>query len=79
MLRETRVGLHGRFSHRATNYGADIAQRPAVIDVPHEKGHVILFSPNPVWRGETQGSYFLVFNAILNFDNLDAGRKYDDR
>jgi len=57
--------------------GADIAQRPAVIDVPHEKGHVVLFSPNPVWRGETQGSYFLVFNAILNFDNLDAGRKYD--
>ncbi len=57
--------------------GADIAQRPAIIDVPHEKGHVLLFSPNPVWRGETQGSYFLVFNAILNFDNLDAGRKYD--
>jgi hypothetical protein len=59
--------------------GADIAQRPAVIDVPHEKGHVILFSPNPVWRGETQGSYFMVFNAILNFDNLDAGRKYDSK
>jgi hypothetical protein len=59
--------------------GADIAQRPAVIDVPREKGHVLLFSPNPVWRGETQGSYFLVFNAILNFDNLDAGRKYDAR
>jgi hypothetical protein len=57
--------------------GADIAQRAAVIDVPHEKGHVLLFSPNPVWRGETQGSYFLVFNAILNFDNLDTGRKYD--
>lgn len=59
--------------------GADIAQRPAVIDVPHEKGHVLLFSPNPVWRGETKGSYFLVFNAILNFDNLDAGRKYDTK
>ena len=57
--------------------GADIAQRPAVVDVPHEKGHVLLFSPNPVWRGETQGSYFLVFNAILNFDNLDAGRMLD--
>jgi hypothetical protein len=59
--------------------GADIAQRPAVIDVPHDKGHVLLFSPNPVWRGETQGSYFLVFNAILNFDNLDAGRTYDTK
>ncbi len=59
--------------------GNSIAQRPAVVDVPHDKGHVILFSPNPMWRGETQGSYFMVFNAILNFDNLDAGRKVDVR
>ena len=59
--------------------GASIAQRPAVVDVPHDKGHVILFSPNPMWRGETQGSYFMVFNAILNFDNLDAGRTLDPR
>lgn len=59
--------------------GNEIAQKPAVIDVPHDKGHVVLFSNNPVWRGETQGSYFLVFNAILNFDNLDTGRKLDPR
>jgi hypothetical protein len=59
--------------------GNEIAQRPAVIDVPVEKGHVVLFSNNPIWRGETQGSYFLVFNAILNFDNLDAGRKPDEK
>jgi len=26
-----------------------------------------------MWRGETMGSYFLVFNAMLNFDHLDAG------
>jgi hypothetical protein len=59
--------------------GSDIAQRPAVIDVPLDKGHIVLFSPNPIWRGETQGSYFLVFNAILNYDNLDAGRKVDSK
>ena len=59
--------------------GADIAQRPMVIDVPMAKGHVVLFSNNPIWRGETQGSYFLVFNAILNYDNLDAGRKLDEK
>lgn len=55
--------------------GGEIARRPAVIDVPVESGHVLLFSNNPFWRAETQGSYFLVFNAILNFDNLNAGRK----
>jgi len=59
--------------------GADIAQRPAVIDAPLEKGHVVLFANNPIYRGETIGSYFLVFNTILNFDNLNAGRKVDAR
>jgi hypothetical protein len=59
--------------------GAEIAQRPAVIDVPMDKGHVVLFSNNPVWRAETHGTYFLVFNAILNFDSLNAGRKLDEK
>ena len=59
--------------------GADIAQRPAVIDTPLEKGHVVLFANNPIYRGETIGSYFLVFNTILNFDNLNAGRKVDPK
>jgi hypothetical protein len=59
--------------------GADIAQRPVVIDVPMEKGHVVLFGNNPVYRGETIGSYSLVFNAMLNFDNLNAGRTLDAR
>jgi hypothetical protein len=59
--------------------GGDVAQRPLVVDAPLEKGHVVLFSNNPVWRGSTVGSYFLVFNTILNHDNLNAGRKLDPR
>lgn len=59
--------------------GNEIAQHAAVIDVPVENGHVVLFSNNPIWRGETIGSYFLVFNAILNFDHLDTGRKLDEK
>ncbi len=59
--------------------GGEIAQHAAVVDVPLDKGHVVAFSNNPIWRGETQGSYFLVFNALLNFDQLDAGRKVDPR
>lgn len=55
--------------------GSELAERAAVIDVPFEQGHVVLFSNNPIWRGETQGSYFLVLNSIINFDNLNAGRK----
>ncbi len=59
--------------------GNEIAQHAAVIDVPVDQGHIVLFSNNPIWRGETLGSYFLVFNAILNFDHLDAGRKLDEK
>jgi hypothetical protein len=59
--------------------GAEIAQRPMVIDVPIDKGHVIVFSNNPIWRGETHGSYAMVLNAILNHDHLDAGRKLDEK
>jgi len=59
--------------------GDEIAQHAAVIDSPLERGHVVLFSNNPFWRGQTSGSYFLVFNTILNFDNLNAGRKVDQK
>lgn len=54
--------------------GRELANRPAVVDVPRGKGHVLLFANNPIWRNETQGSYFLLFNAMLNFDHLGAGR-----
>ena len=53
--------------------GAEIAQRPMVVDVPVDKGHVVLFSNNPIWRGETHGSYFLVLNAILNSRQPERG------
>ncbi|HEX8835567.1 MAG TPA: M14 family zinc carboxypeptidase [Candidatus Acidoferrum sp.] len=55
--------------------GEEIAQHPAVVDAPAGKGHVVLFSINPVYRGETWGTYSMVLNTILNFDSLNAGRK----
>lgn len=57
--------------------GGDIAQRPAVVDAPMGQGHTVLFAINPLWRGYTTGTYSLVFNTILHFDNLNAGRKLD--
>jgi Zinc carboxypeptidase len=59
--------------------GGELAQHPAVVDASYGEGHVVLFSNNPFWRAETKGSYFLVFNAILNFDSLNAGRKLADK
>lgn len=56
------------------NGGAELAGKAAVIDVPVGKGHVVMFANNPMWRHETHGSFSLLWNAILNFDNLGVGR-----
>ncbi|HEX5235078.1 MAG TPA: M14 family zinc carboxypeptidase [Silvibacterium sp.] len=47
-----------------------IAQHAAVVDAHLGTGNVLLFSINPIYRGETIGSYGMVFNAILNFGQL---------
>jgi hypothetical protein len=52
--------------------GDEMAGRAAVVDARYGKGHVLLFASNPIWRGETIGSYPLVLNAIVNFDRLGA-------
>src|SRR5882672_541348 len=54
--------------------GSELANAPAVIDVPVGRGHVVMFANNPMWRHQTQGSFFLLFNAALNFDSLNTER-----
>src|SRR6185436_3910902 len=54
--------------------GNELANRPAIVDVPVGRGHVVMFATNPMWRHQTQGEFFLVFNAALNYDNLSVGR-----
>ena len=55
--------------------GSEMAERAAVVDARYGKGHVLLFASNPMWRGETIGSYPLVIDAIRNFDKLDKPAK----
>jgi hypothetical protein len=59
--------------------GNEIADHAAVVDSPEGTGHVVMFSTNPIYRGETVGNYSLVLNTIMNFDNLNAGRKLADK
>ncbi|MBS1787596.1 MAG: hypothetical protein JST85_07740 [Acidobacteria bacterium] len=54
--------------------GSELAGKPAVLDVPVGKGHVVMFANNPMWRHETHGSFSLLFNAALNYDHLNVGR-----
>ncbi len=55
--------------------GSELAQTPAVIDVPLGRGHIVLFATNPMWRQQTQGSFMLLLNTALHFDNLHVGRR----
>jgi hypothetical protein len=48
-----------------------IAERAIVVDAHLGQGNVLLFANNPIYRGETIGTYGLVFNAILNHDHLE--------
>ena len=56
------------------NGGSELAGSPAVVDAKVGEGHVVMFSINPFWRNQTHGAYFLVFNAMMNYKNLDAGK-----
>jgi hypothetical protein len=52
--------------------GEELAGRPAVLDAPVGQGHVVLFAIRPFWRWETQGSFALAFNTILNWNDLNV-------
>ncbi|HEX5424621.1 MAG TPA: hypothetical protein VFW94_13825, partial [Candidatus Acidoferrales bacterium] len=54
--------------------GNELAEAPAVVDVPVGRGHVVLFANNPMWRQETEGSFMLVMNAAMNYDHLGVQR-----
>ena len=53
--------------------GQALTGRALAIDAPLGKGHVVLFALRPFWRWQTQGTFSLGFNTLLNWDHLDAG------
>lgn len=59
--------------------GKELAGKPAVVDVPLGKGHIVLFAINPMWRQQTQGSFFLVVQCVAEFRQLRSrgGEKLD--
>ncbi len=46
---------------------AEIRNRQAIVDVPVEKGRVIMFATNPCYRWQNFGEFRMLFNAILNY------------
>ncbi|MES2521834.1 MAG: M14 family zinc carboxypeptidase, partial [Gemmatimonadota bacterium] len=54
--------------------GENLSNRPNVIDSPIGKGHVVMFTIRPFWRWQTQGTFIMGFNALMNWNDLSAGQ-----
>jgi hypothetical protein len=54
--------------------GQSLANRAQVVDAPVGQGHVVMFAIRPFWRWQTQGTFFLGFNTILHWNDLNVGR-----
>jgi len=52
--------------------GEALAGRAVLVDAPLGKGHVVMFATRPYWRWQTHGVFFLGFNALLNWNDLDT-------
>ncbi len=53
--------------------GEHLSNRPTVITQPVGQGQVVMFTTRPFWRWQTQGTFMMGFNAILNWNDLGAG------
>ena len=58
--------------------GEALSGRAQVVDSPLGDGHIVSFAIRPFWRWQTQGTFFLGFNAILNWNDLDAGLEEEE-
>jgi len=56
--------------------GADsLKQRPFAVDIPRAyngNGRVILFSNNPIYRWQNHGEFNMIFNSLLNWNDVVA-------
>jgi hypothetical protein len=54
--------------------GADsLKLRPFAVDIPrahHGQGRVILFSNNPIYRWQNHGEFNMVFNSLINWNDV---------
>ncbi|MGI8510740.1 MAG: M14 family zinc carboxypeptidase, partial [Gemmatimonadaceae bacterium] len=53
--------------------GAALSNRAQLVDETIGAGHLVMFAIRPFWRWQTQGTFALGFNAILNWNHLGTG------
>ena len=55
--------------------GGEIEGKPAILDIPTGKGRVLAFDFDPIHRYQTLSDFRLVWNALLNWNDLPATPK----
>ncbi len=55
-------------------HGELLSSRAGLIDEKIGNGHLVMFAFRPYWRWQTQGTFAMGFNAIMNWNDLDAGK-----
>jgi hypothetical protein len=53
--------------------GGGMAGQPAVVTVPTGAGHMVLFGFNPLHRFQNHGSFAMVWNAMMHWNQLGVG------
>jgi hypothetical protein len=51
-----------------------LSSRALLVDEKIGSGHLVMFAFRPYWRWQTQGTFATGFNAIVNWNHLDAGK-----
>jgi hypothetical protein len=56
-------------------HGELLSNRAAVVDESIGSGHAVMFAIRPYWRWQTQGTFAMGFNTIMNWNDLGAGKR----
>jgi hypothetical protein len=53
------------------NSADEIKNRAAILRTAVGKGEIIMFATNPIWRWQNLGEFRMMFNTIMNYQNLN--------
>jgi len=46
--------------------------RPAILDIPEGKGHVVAYNFNPMHRDENHADFRFLWNSIINWQYITS-------
>ena len=52
----------------------EIKGKAAIVDIPLDKGHIVMFSFNPMRRFLNKSNLMLVFNTMMNYNDLSCAK-----